>query len=371
MPADRADSFDTFDTLEPSDSFDSFDSLDALDPFDTLDPLDAFALGTPATAQSEVDFLAPSPSSIQLADSAVYRQGAAVALALLAGPAVCAIVAVVIAALTGALPVWLPFALLLWLPVLALTWGLLTIVRVTPTSLACGRPLGRWREVPFAEVERLERRGLRLMAYARRGRPLSFTPLLLRQGMQLERRLLLSLPLSALSSELRTEALTLANGGAAQPGEGDISGILTVRPRMAWPALAGGVALVALALGVSALLGMAAPLSLALAVLCGALALAAAGVCLWSIQEIFVSEKGLIIHYHALRRRRIIFWASLNVVEYTPGGVALLCRSRTGARMAICIGPGLLNTRQAQLMRGFIDYYCEAPVVPLGARRDR
>jgi hypothetical protein len=306
--------------------------------------------------------LSPSPSALRLAEYVVYRPGAVFAVALLAGPAVCVIIAAVVIGVSGSLPVWLPLVLLLWLPALALTWALLKSVRVTPGALACGRPLGQWRSIAFDEIERVEQRGLRLIVSARNRPPLVFTPLLLHGGEQLRRSLLLRLPLPVLAGELRLEAQSLSAGDLRSSVAGDISGILTVRTRAVWPALAGGLALASLALAGVASLTLVWPLSALLAVALALLGGLLGYVSLWSAQEVFVTAKGLIVRYPLLHRERDVFWAQVRKVEYMPGEVALFFRGRRPT--IISAGPGLLNASQARLMRQFISRYCPAQVVP-------
>lgn len=322
-------------------------------------------LAGPERATS-VAFLPPHPAHERLFESVVYRPGALVAVALLAGPIVCAIAGAIVAVNTGAIPVWLPLLLLLWLPALALAWALLTSVRVTPDALACGRPLSRWRVIPFHEIERVEQRGLRLVVSARSGSPLRITPRLLHRGGELRRSLLLRLPLSALSSDLRIEAQTLSgNDPMSGQTSGDVEGVLTVRPLPVWSALAGVVALALLALAALTLWAASQPLNIFLAVALLALACAIGFLSLWMAQEIFVSEKGLLINYRLLRRERDIYWAQVRLIEYTPWETALFFR---GARTRVCVGPGLLTTQQARLMRRYISRYCLTQVGPLLGR---
>lgn len=333
------------------------------------DALDAPTLAalSPLEREEDIAFLTPSPSTAHLADSAIYRPGAIVAGPLLAGPVVCAIGGAIAVSVTGVTPpVWLPLALLLWLPALALAWVLLKSVRVTPDALACGRPLGRWQVAPFHEIERVEQHGLRLIVTARSGPPLTITPWLLHNGAQLRRSLLLRLPLSALSSQLRAEAQTLEVGDLVESPQGDVEGVLSVRPQVRWTALAVALAVALLALGVLALLYLAAPVSIALAVALAVLACASTFVGLWMAQDIFVSEKGLLVRYTLLRRERDIFWTQVRSIEYLPGEAALILRS---VRSVTCAGPGLLTAQQARLMRSYISRYCLAQVMPTLQRR--
>ncbi|HEX8731638.1 MAG TPA: hypothetical protein VF725_06205, partial [Ktedonobacterales bacterium] len=246
-------------------------------------------------APADVDFLTPPLPNALLFSADIYRPRGGIALILLIGPAICAIVGAVAARVTGAIPLWLPLALLLWLPLLTLAWALLKSVRVTTETLACGRPLGAWRSLPFAEIERIEQRGPRMVVRSRMGARLSFTPLLLRRGAALRRRLLLQLPLQALAGDLHAEAIALEGGAASAASESALTTALTVRVARRWPTLAFALALVALALAGAAFWLLAPPLNLALGIVLVALALGGALLGAWVAQELFVSENGVFV----------------------------------------------------------------------------
>ncbi|HZC08326.1 MAG TPA: hypothetical protein VE338_22025 [Ktedonobacterales bacterium] len=326
----------------------------------------------PLDTSQNAAFLEPPSASTYLAESVVYRPGAWVAMTLLAGPIVCAIAGAVVIGVSGAIPLWLPLSLLLWLPVLGLAWALLKSVSVTPDTVASGRPLGQWRTVAYEEIEHVEQSGMRLVISARASPPLVITPALLHRGAQLRRTLLLRLPLTALGGDLRTQAQILSEGAMLGGAVGDISGILTVRTRAIWLVLGVVVSVALLALGAVALLTLTTPLNnlptWALALALAALAGISGYFGLWSAQDIFVNEKGLVIHYALLRRDRDVFWAQVRLVEYTPGEMALIFRGPRRATMSA--GPGLLNETQARLMRQFIGHYCVADVIP-ALSRDR
>ena len=347
-----------------------------LDPFD---PLAAPTVSRAARVTLPLDsshpsgFLEPAPPAAHLVESVVYRPGVLVAAPLLAGPVVCAIIAAVVIGSSGSVPVWLALLPLLWLPVLGLAWALLRSVRVTPDTVASGRPFGQWRSVAFEEIELVEQRGLRLVIIARGSLPLTVTPALLHRGAQLRRTLLLRLPLTALSGDLRTQAQILSVGNVMNDGAGDISGILTVHTRSLWPTLAAVCGVTLLALSVVTPLTLTTPLNnlptWALTLALVALAGLSGYLGLWSVQELFISEKGLLIHYALLRRERDIFWAQVRRVEYTPRELALIFR--TTRATAISAGPGLLNATQARQMRQFIGHYCAADVTPALSRTRR
>ena len=346
------------------------DAADALTADDATYAPDVLPDVADLDATQDVVFLEPSPPALRLADSAVYRPSGLVGLALIVGPAICVIIAAPGIVATSHIPLWLPIALLLWLPVLALVWALLKSVRLTPEGLACGRALGQWSILGFDEIERIEQHGLRLVVSGRRNsQMLSFTPALLSRGGSLRRTLLLQLPLRTLVGPLRAESQRLSVGNDLTAG--DISGVLTVRTRRAWPVGAALVTVALVALGVALLmaLGMgvaglvALVVLLALALLCGLLGL-------WSAQAIFVSEKGLVIQYALLRRESDVYWSQVQQIGYAPGEVALLYRG--GARRtAYSIGPGALTPSQARLMRQYINRYSQAEVAPAWSRQSR
>lgn len=321
----------------------------------------------PPIAPAEVDFLTPPLPTSLLFSADIYRPSGAIALALLIGPTVCAAVGAIVASSAGSIPLWLPLALLAWLPILALAWALLKSVRVTPETLACGRPLGVWRSLPFTEIERVEQRGPRMVVSSRTGARLSFTPFLLRQGANLRRRLLLQLPLHALAGDLRAEAIALEGDAMPVVSENGLMSALTVRVARRWSALAFAVALAAAAGAAMAFWLLAPPLSLALGAALLALALALTFLGVWVAQELFISESGIFVHYRLLRRDRDIFWSQARLLEYTPGELALRFR---GDHDVICVGPGLFTRADARRLREYIQRYCEAKITPLLARRE-
>lgn len=318
-------------------------------------------------APAEVDFLTPPLPNSLLLGGDIYRPSGAIALVLLIGPTVCAIIGAIGASATGVIPLWLPLALLAWLPILALVWALLKSVRVTTETLACGRPLGAWRSIPFSEIERVEQRGLRMIAQSRMGERLSFTPSLLRRGANLRRSLLLQLPLYALAGDLHAEAIALEGNGMPVSDESSLLSALTVRVARRWSALAFVTALLALVGAALAAWLLAAPPSLALGVALLALAGALGFLGAWAAQEIVISEHGMFIHYRMLRRDRDIFWSQVRLLEYTPGELALRFR---GEHDVVCAGPGLFTTAEARRLREYIQRYSEAQITPLLARHE-
>lgn len=351
----RRDRMPLMDDQPPTPAFSSYDefadeSAAFSVPFDEADP----DLGV------STDF------GSYLIESAVYRPGVAIASILLAGPFISAIVGVGLAAVSGSIPLWLPFVLLLWLPVIALVWLLLKSVRVTPNAIACGRPLGQWRVFSFDEIERVEQRGMRLLIGAHSGALMTFTPALLQDGKQLRRSILLRLPLHTLWGRLRAEAQEFSSLQGESDSEGAVAGVLTVRSRWFWTVSALIAALVALAFAYAAWGAFIGTGRLALVGACVVLALLLSVFGLWMKQELFLSEKGLIIRYTLLRREQVVFWSQVRMIEYTPAELALYFR---GARRVLCAGPGALATQQGRLMRQFIGRYCFSPVAPLSTRR--
>jgi hypothetical protein len=319
-------------------------------------------------APAHVDFLTPHPANAHLADVTIYRPGAVVALALLVGPVACAVAGSITTSLTGAIPIWLPVALLLWLPALALAWALLKSVRVSPETLACWRPLSPGHSLRFAEIERIEQRGPRIVITSRYGKTLSFTPLFLHRGDHLRRSLLLQAPLFALPGDLRAEASALENGAAAATPENGVEGILNMRTPVRWSALPLGAAAVMVAAAVATLTiwGLAWPLDVALGAPLLALAAGMGFIGLWAAQEIFVSEKGALIHYRLLRRKRDIFWSHARLIEVAPGDLALRFRS---GRDLLCAGPSLFARDDAARLRDYLQQYATSPIQPMRARR--
>ena len=330
------------------------------------DPADASAEYSTRFDEEDDVLLAPTDLDAHLTDSVVYRPGVAIASVLLIGPFISAIVGVVLTALSGSIPLWLPLVLLLWLPIIALVWLLLKSVKVTPNAIACGRPLGQWRVFSFDEIERVEQHGMRLLIGARSGPPMAFTPALLQGGRELRRSILLRLPLHTLWGRLRVEAQEFSSLQGESDSEGAIAGVLTVRSRWRWTILDAFAAVVALALAFVAWEELVGASQLALAAICLLVALLLVFVALWMKQEIFLSEKGVIIRYTLLRREQVVFWSQVQVIEYTPAELALYFR---GARRVLCAGPGALDVQEGRLMRQFIGRYCFSPVAPLSMRR--
>ncbi|HEU0025966.1 MAG TPA: hypothetical protein VFQ25_02530 [Ktedonobacterales bacterium] len=313
-----------------------------------------------ATDGSVMFLPAPRPTT-PLAETAIYRPGALIATGFLAPPAAGALALAALAWGMGAAPLWLPLALLLWVPVMLAGWSALRGVRLTREAIAFGRPLGAWRVIPLDQIERLERIGPRLRLVTAEGRRVSFTPALLARGAQLRRRLLLSLPLQTLSSSVREEARRLVDGDA--PQEALAVGALTVRPARWLVGLAAGLALAgALAAGAMAAWAPAMPW---IALAPGALALAALVACIWLAQDVFIGDRGVIVHFSLIRATGAVAWDELITIERMPGEIALVLR---GPHALICAGPGLLGARDARRMREILGRYALERGTPVAPR---
>jgi hypothetical protein len=305
--------------------------------------------------------MAPPRPTTPLAETALYRPGALVAVIFLVPPAASALVLAALIWSMGSAPIWLPLTLLLWIPMMLAGWSALRGVRLTREEIAFGRPLRAWRAIPLTAIERLETHGPRLTLVTTSGRRVSFTPALLRRGAQLRRRLLLSLPIHSLAGKARVEAQRLMDGGARQ--EGDAAEALTVRPRRWLVALAAGLAC---ALTAGAVIAWVFALSW-VALGPGALALLCLAASLWLAQDIFISDHGVSVRFSLPRVTRSVSWDELTAIERAPGEVALVLR---GPHALICAGPGLLGPRDARRMREILRRYAlerETPVTP----RDR
>ncbi len=303
-------------------------------------------------------FLAATRSAPPLAETALYRPGALVAVIFLIPPGVSALVLAALTPGTGA-PVWLPLTLLLWVPIMLAGWVMLRGVRLTREEIAFGRPLRAWWVIPLNAIERLEFHGPLMTLVTTSGRTVSFMPALLRRGAQLRRRLLLSLPAQALTGEARAEAQRLLGRDMLQESgaEGDA---LTVRPPRWSLALAGALALAAIMIWAPAISWVAlAP---------GALALLSLVAALWLAQEVFISHRGVIVRFPLTRVTRSVTWDELVAIERAPGEVALILRAR---RTLICVGPGLLGAWEARGMRETVNRYALEHGTPVAPRARR
>jgi hypothetical protein len=311
-----------------------------------------------------VTFLAAPRPTVPLADAPLYRPGALVAVFLLIPPVASALVLATLAWSLGDAPAWLPLTLLLWLPILLAGWAMLRSVRLTREEIAFGRPLRAWRVIPLDAIERLEIGGPLITLKTASGQRISFMPALLSRGAQLKRRLLLSLPLRALTGQARAEAQRLV--GAAEIPDSDVADALTVRPRQWLVSLTGGLTL-ACALAAGALV-IWEPALLWVTLSVGALATLSLAVCLWLAQELFIGDRGIIARFTLMRITRSVAWDDLIAFECAPGEIALVLH---GPRAFICAGPRLLNERDARRMREMLNRFAleHGTPVPLRFRR--
>lgn len=329
--------------------------------------------GDPVSLEAQTDdtiiFLAAARPTTPLANTALYRPGALVALLFLVPPVASALVLAALVWGMGRAPFWLPLPLLLWVPVMLVGWVTLRGVRLTRDEISFGRPLRPWQVIPLDAIERLESHGQRLTLVLDTGRRVSFIPALLGRGAQLRRRLLLSLPADALTVAAREEAQRLLDWSAFPTSDGAVDALTVSPPRwMPWLAAA-----LACALAAGAVFAWMSSLSW-LALAPGILALLALAACFWLAQEVFISDRGLIARFLLLHATGSLAWNEVVSLRRAPGEVALILR---GSRALICAGPGLLRNYDARRMREFVSRYLQDHVVtgswraPLGAWRDR
>ncbi|HEX9035635.1 MAG TPA: hypothetical protein VF808_01440 [Ktedonobacterales bacterium] len=328
---------------------------------------DETAAGAPGDASraETVMFLESSRPSVPLAETTDYRPGAAVAFLFLGLPAASALAIAALAPL-GEAPLWLPLSLLLWIPLLLAGWWALGGVRLTRESIAFGQPLRAWRVIPLDAIERLQWRGPILTVVTRTGQRQSFMPAILTRGAQLRRRLLLTLPTSALDSGARAEAQLLLEGSVGIEDDA-VEALILRTPR--WQArLAAAVALAAI-LSIAAVIiwapnawtGWEGRSLMAALALIAALAL---GACGWLAQDIFITEHSVIVRFPLTGWMGTVAWVELRSIRRTPGELALILHGR---RQIVCAGPGLLAPHAARQMREAVSHFVQAsgtPVLP-------
>jgi hypothetical protein len=289
-----------------------------------------------------------------MVDVNIYRPGSFLALAMLLFPLLVALVGATSYVLLGEhIPVWLPLLLLLWLPCIAALWLLMKSVRTTPVSIAVGRPWQRWREVAYADIERVERRGPSIRMLTMSGERLSFTPLLLRDGTRLEVGLLLRLPPHVIVGRLRRRAQELITGDIHESPAGTLAGTLRIRVRARWRLIALALAIAALAGAAASLLLLASVLLLAIPL---AIILAAVGLCslvafTWVQQRVEINENGVAVTGFLTRRPQQMAWDDVVWIEEYPGQIAIRLRGPSKLRLA---GPRLLKRSQADVLRAFL-----------------
>ncbi|HEX6817089.1 MAG TPA: hypothetical protein VF120_01845 [Ktedonobacterales bacterium] len=318
----------------------------------------------PTTRPVSRGFAVPSTP---LSDVEMYRPGPYLALTILLIPVVVTVIGAAISLNSGnGVPLWLPFAQLLWFPCLALVWLGLLSVRADSTGIAAGRPFGRWSEVRWDLIERVEKRGPRLRITGSSGAVVVFLPSLLRDGDRLTRRLLLRLPTHVLAEELAYEAQQILTTSIYTMPEGGLSGVLRARPRVRFRLGAGLLTLLFAAAGVGALSLSLGLVSVLLASICWVGAAACATVSLWLSQIVLINDKGVTVIRGLMRGQRAALWTEIGLVEHSTREAVLRFH---GQQRVVCIGPGLLPAVHRDLMRAFLHEYCLNRQVPIVKRR--
>lgn len=297
----------------------------------------------------------------------LYRPGALLGVLMLLFPAALALVSAAASlAVWNTIPLFVPLFLILWVPALFMAWLTAVSVRTTATSICARRPGRMWRELPWALIDRAERRGLALTLKTSDGRQITFVPACLHGGKRLYRDILMRLSMRVLDDRMRVD-LGAVLGKQVVPGlTGGPSGTLYAQPRAVWRWGALSAALVLVASGAIAWvvlpMGVAVPLAatclLALSVSVAAL--------LWFGQEIIVSEHGMTVLYALARRSCELAWGEVQLIEHTPGERMLRV---WGQRLVRCAGPALLDDATRDLMRAFLHEYCIARGVPVVERK--
>jgi len=302
-------------------------------------------------------------SSSPLLDIQVYRPGPALALIILLTPAVVALAgAAVYLNVDGAIPPWLPLTLLLWIPCMPALWFAMQSVRTDSTGLAVGRPWQRWEEVRWEDIERVEARGPLLRVVGAQGQRLTFSTALLRDGDRLRRQLLLRLPAHVLAGRLSHEAQQLVVTDIYSTPEGGYAGTLVTKTRLPWRIVLALLAVAALAGAVAAASNGPTTGGVGVAVACALIAVAAAWALAWASRTVLIDAEGIAVVAPLVRRKRILKWSEVELVEHTPHERVLRLR---GDRRLVCAGPGLLTPAQATLMRGLLYEYCAKRSVPI------
>jgi len=290
-----------------------------------------------------------------MVDVNIYRPGSFLALAMLLVPLLVALVGATSYVLLGEhIPVWIPLLLLLWIPCIGGLWLLMKSVRITPVSIAVGRPWQRWQEVSYTDIERIEQRGLSLHVLSLDGAGMRFTPFLLRDGARLERVLLLKLPPHVIVGKLRRRAQELITGDIHAGPQGALAGTMRIRARMRWTlaTLLLALACITGAIAVVWLLALALAIPLALVLL--ALGLCFFAIFTWLLREVEVSEEGVRVVGFATRKTQQLAWSDVVWLEEFPGQLAIRLRGPRKLRLA---GPRLLKRSQADVLEAFLFEY--------------
>ncbi len=294
--------------------------------------------------------------SSPLADAILYRPGPSFALIILLIPVVTALVGgALYLTKPGPLPIWSPFVLLLWIPALVGVWAAMKTVRISSLGLAVGRPWGRWIEMEWGAIERVEQRGPLIVVFDTAHQRVSFAPALLVDGLRLRRQMLLRLQPQTLGGSLRQEAQSLITGDLTDLSSGGLTGVMRARPLPLWATLAALVAALALAAGVLGVLALPLPLALPLAFVALVVAVIGALLALWLRQQVVVDEKGIAVNGWPNRRPNTMPWEAVELLELGPGELAIRLR---GERRLLCPGPPLFRAAERNRMRAFIHAYC-------------
>jgi hypothetical protein len=305
--------------------------------------------------------------SSPMVDVNIYRPGSFLALAMLLVPLVVALAGATSYMLLGEhIPVWIPLLLLLWIPCIGGLWLLMKSVRTTPVSIAVGRPWQRWQEVFYADIGRMEQRGLSLCILTLDGARMSFTPFLLRDGIRLEVGLLLRLPPHVIVGKLRRRAQELITGGIHAGPQGALAGTMRIRARVRWTLVTLLLALASIAGAVAAILLLSLALAIPLAVVLFALGLCFLAIFAWMLREIEVSEEGVTVVGFANRRSQQLAWSDVVWLEEFPGQLSIRLRGPRRLRLA---GPRLLKRSQADILEAFLfEYVIERGVLRVPRR---
>lgn len=254
-------------------------------------------------------------------------------------------------------PNWMPLLilvviLLIFIPLLIVTWLFMKSVRLSPSGIAVGRPFQRWREAPWQEIVRAERRGMFLRIYTSNGDSIAFAPRLLTDGDKLITVILAHLRPHILVGSLRAEALDQMD---MDEPESDVMGMLRVRPRGRWPFIGLALALAGISGAVISLFLLPLEFAIALSLLGVVVALFGLAVAVWLLQEVILMGEGLTIIQPWRRSPVELAWGEIKVLDHSANW--LLLRFRAG-RSVRCIGPTLLRGPERMRMLAFINHYC-------------
>ena len=239
-------------------------------------------------------------------------------------------------------------------------------VRTTATTIAAGRPGRYWRELPWALVDRAERRGPYLLLKTSDGRRVIFVPALLEGGDRLYREILMRLSLRVLDNRLRMDVRLVLGEQVALRGKGDLSGTLYARPRALWRWGAASISLAVLALAGASYTSLPIVMALLITGACLAALIVTVAAFLWLSQNLVISEHGMTVLYPLARRSRDLAWDEIQLIEHTHGELILRL---WGKRRVRCAGPSLLDDTKRDLMRAYLHEYCLAKGVPVVERR--